>query len=159
MSLFEDNRYMYRDTFFVFFQHRNRPTSDSIEQALKKMGDKYQAKNFREVDGKFESVTIYSPQDYSAMDIVCVEGDDVREQTREILAEFQSMTLTGEDRTKLKQLSGADCRYDVFHFGQVTDSNDDEDDFLDPGGLMAVMDRLSEISQGVSYDPQSQTLF
>jgi hypothetical protein len=69
------------------------------------------------------------------------------------------MTLTGDDRQKLKQLGEADCRFDVFHFGQVSESDEDDDDFLDPGGLMAVMDRLAELTGGVSFDPQSQSLF
>jgi hypothetical protein len=92
------------------------------------------------------------------MDIVCVDGDDVREQLREIVSEFRTMTLTKEDRQRLGQLADVDCRFDVFHFGQVSDSGDEEDDFLDPGGLMSVLELLVELTDGIGYDPQSQSL-
>lgn len=158
MSLFEDNRFEYRDTFFVFFRAEKRPSREDIEALIKKLGSRYQAKDLRDDEGKFDSVCILSPQDYSAMDIVCVDGDDVREKLQEIIAEFKTMTLTKDDRQRIGQIAQADCRFDVFHFGQVSDSGDGDDDFLDPGGLMAVLELLAELTDGVGYDPQSQAL-
>ena len=42
-----------------------------------------------------------------------------------------------------------------FHFEQVAGSNHEEEDFLDPGGLLIVLERLAELCRGVSVDPQS----
>jgi hypothetical protein len=157
MSLFEDNRYLYRDTFFVFFSKAKRPSRPEIETMLNKIGSRYRSINMREIDGSFESITIFSPQDHSAMDIVCVEGDDVGEQIHEIMGEFKTMTLTKEDRQRLSELKAMDCRMDIFHFGEVSETDEEDDDFLDPGGLMAVLEQLAELTNGISYDPQSQS--
>ncbi len=157
MSLFEDSRFVYRDTFFVYLQDKNRPDLSQVESVLSELGDKYEIGNARETDGKFESITVCSPQDYSAMDITFIQGEEVLEQIKELMSEFKLMTLTGEDRQKLVVFESCNARLDVFHFEQVADGQD-EDEILDPGGLLLVMESLAKLCQGVSLDPQSQTL-
>ena len=156
MSLFEDNKYQYRDTFFVFFQKQNRPSLDKIEATLAELGSRYQTMKKSENDGEFESLTFASPYDFSAMDIVVVEGEEVETQINELLEEFKTMTLTGEDAKKLSSLGSCNARFDIFHFEQLDGQTDDE--FLDPGGLLLVMQKLSELSEGVALDPQSHSL-
>lgn len=157
MSLFEDNRFVYRDTFFVFFKRENRPDADKVAAVLAELGDKYETSNLRESDGKFESITIHSPQDYSAMDVTYVDGDEVTEQVKDLMNEFKLMTLTGDDREKLKVFENCDARFDVFHFEQVSEALE-EDEILDPGGVLLVMSQLAQQCDGISLDPQSQTL-
>ena len=156
MSLFEDNRFVYRDTFFVFMRKENRPEGEKVAAVLAELGDKYETSNLRVADGKFESITIHSPQDYSAMDVTYVQGDEVTEQVNEMMNEFKIMTLTGDDRKKLEVFQNCDARFDVFHFEQVSEAMEDE--ILDPGGLLLVMGQLAGLIGGVSLDPQSQTL-
>ncbi len=159
MSLFEDNRFVYQDTLFVFFNDEARPSGEAIKSFFESLGGKYRAENLRESDGKFESITIYSPRDFSAMDIVYTDGDEVADQIKEIFSEFRTMTLTGEDRSKLGLLGSSRSRFDVFHFAEAAQAvEDDDDSSLDPGGLMLVLERLAELTGGVGYDPQSQTL-
>lgn len=157
MSLFEDNRFVYRDTFFVYFQHPHRPTADEVAQVLKKLGDKYEFSSLKSTDGKFESISVHSPQDYSAMDITCIIGEEVREQIKDMMNEFKTMTLTGEDREKLSLFEKCDSRLDVYHFEEVSEA-EEEDEVLDPGGLLLVMGKLARLCHGVGLDPQSQTL-
>jgi hypothetical protein len=38
MSLFEDGRYQYRETYFVLFDHKNRPKSSDVERLLIELG-------------------------------------------------------------------------------------------------------------------------
>ncbi len=61
MSLFENDNYDYRDTFFVLFENHNRPGGTAVKTAIEQIADNYELKNLREVDGTFESVTIISP--------------------------------------------------------------------------------------------------
>lgn len=158
MSLFEDARYHYRDTLFVFFKQDNRPSYSSLQRMFQKMGNKFEVYNSTNTGEKFESATVRSPQDYSAMDIVVVQGQEVKEQIKEMIRDFRTVTLTGEDRKKLKQLEECDCRFDIFHFGEATDTAEEDDEFLDPGGLLLLLERLSELTEGISFDPQSQAL-
>lgn len=156
MSLFEDSRYQYRDTYFVFFQKENRPSLDKIEATLAELGSRYQTMKKSEKDGEFESLTFASPYDFSAMDIAVVEGEEVQAQIHELMEDFKTVTLTGDDAQKLGLLSSCDARFDIFHFEKMEGQTEDE--VLDPGGLLLVMQKLSELSDGVALDPQSQSL-
>jgi hypothetical protein len=158
MSLFEDGRFLYRDTLFVFFNQENRPGLSAVQSLFDGLGKKFELANVSNDGDKFESATLYSPQDYSAMDIVYIQGDEVSDQVEELKREFRTITLTSEDRKKLKMLEQSDCRFDVYHFGQVGNDCEEDDDFLDPGGLLLLLDRLATLVRGVSYDPQAQAL-
>ena len=157
MSLFEDNRFVYRDTFFVYLKREDRPHVEQVKEFLAEMGDKYATSNLKDNDGLLDSMTIHSPQDYSAMDVTYLEGEEVIEQVHEMMNDFKLMTLTGEDQKKLTIFQECDARFDVFHFEQVAEGQEG-DEFLDPGGLLLVMSNLAELCKGVSLDPQSQTL-
>ena len=74
------------------------------------------------------------------------------------MREFRTITLSGDDHKKLKDLSECNARFDIFHFEQTPDDAGAEA-MLDPGGLLLVMERLASVSQGVGLDPQSKTLF
>ena len=149
MSLFEDSRYQYRDTFFVFFDRQKRPTTEQIVAALESMGDRYQIANVHQTDSGFESLSVISPYDCSAMDIVYEEGDEVMLQVQDLMDEFRSITLSADDAAKLGRVQSANARFDIYESG---------DDLLDPGGLLIVMQKLGELVDGVGLDPQSQSL-
>ena len=157
MSLFEDSNYQYRDTYFVFFKKENRPSLDKIESTLAELGTRYQTLKSSEKDGEFESLTFVSPYDYSAMDIAVVLGEEVSSQISELMEDFKSMTLTGDDSAKIAELESCDSRFDIFHFENIQGGGEDE--FLDPGGLLLLMEKLSSLSEGVALDPQSNSLF
>ena len=156
VSLFEDSRYEHRDTFFVHFQNENRPTGKEVKDSIEKLGDKYELSDLRENDGKFESLTIRSPHDSAAMDITYVQGEEVTEQIKDLMGEFRTITLSGDDHQKLKALSECNARYDIFHFEEKADSSGEG--MLDPGGLLLVLERLANTCEGVGLDPQSNTL-
>lgn len=155
MSLFEDDSYQYCDTYFVYLQHENLPIAQAIVEALQETDDRYEISDVRELDGKFEALCLRSPHDASAMDITVVRGDEVREQIAEMMEEFRTMTLNGDDYPKLDKMKQADTRLDVFHFERVGDSGEPA---FDPGGLFLVLQKLNQVCQGVGLDPQSRTL-
>ena len=71
------------------------------------------------------------------------------------MVEFKTITLMGDDSKKLKQLSECNARFDIYHFEQTSGG---EDEMLDPGGLLLVIEKLAEIAKGVGLDPQSNSL-
>jgi hypothetical protein len=158
VSLFGDRNYQYRDTYFVLFPKANRPTEAKMKSFLRELGNKFEASEVRHSNGQVDSVTLIDPQDFSAMDIAYVEGDDVVNQVGEIREEFRAITVRGDDVEKLKKLNEFDARFDIFHFEQIIESGDDDEEYVDPGGLLLVMEKLVQLCHGVGYDPQSQSL-
>ena len=159
MSLFEDEAYIYRDTFFVYLKEENRPATQAAADCFAELGAKYEVGEIRELDGRFGSVTVKSPQDYSAMDIAFVTGEEVTEQIQDLMLEFRTMTLTGDDREKLENFQQCNARFDVFHFEEQSNvGGGGPDEMIDPGGLLLVIEKLATLTGGVALDPQSQTL-
>ncbi len=158
MSLFGDSRYIYRDTFFVYIDAANRPTTEDVKTSLAKLGSRYELVDSRPETGRFEAVTFRSPYDFSAMDITYVEGEEVAGQIQELMEEFKTMTLAGDDHKKLAKLQSATARLDLFHFEQVDEGDGTGEEMIDPGGLLLVLEKLCELCDGVGLDPQSNTL-
>jgi hypothetical protein len=156
MSLFGDERYQWRETYFILFRNSDRPSAEEVSQAL--AGDhRFEVSNVvADSSGRFDTLTLRSPDDFSAMDVSYVSGDEVKEQVRELLGDLAKTTLSEEERTLLDQLGDCDARLDVFHFEQL--QGDEDDDFLDPGALLIVLERLTKLCHGVGIDPQSGSL-
>jgi len=158
MSLFENDQYEYTDTFFVFFKSENLPKAEAVKAAIAELGDRYQFGKIAFREEEFESMTILSPQDFSAVDIVMDPNADVPTQIEELITEFRTLTLTGDDRDKLSRFKECNARFDLFHFEQKVSGNTDPDAFIDPGGLLIVLEKLRSLCDGVGLDPQSQML-
>jgi hypothetical protein len=93
------------------------------------------------------------------MDITYTSGEEVREQVAELLKEFRSASATKEDQEKLKKLARCDARFDVYHFEEIVPGGEEEDEeFLDPGSLLIVLEKLARACKGVGIDPQAGVL-
>ena len=159
MSLFEDNRYQYRETYFVLFQALSRPDPDSIVTLIKNLGKRYEVGQLRtDEDGGFESLTVYSPTDFSALDITLVIGDEVRDHVVELQEEMSALPLDPEEKGKLNLVTDCDARFDIFHFELTGDGAEGGEEFLDPGALIVILEQLAAVCDGVAVDPQSGTL-
>ena len=153
MSLFENDQFRWRETYFVLFDQENRPPGEDVANVLKELGSRYEINNVLSDDeGRFESLTLLSPYDYAAMDISYIAGEEVIEQVNELRTEMKNVTLTADEMQKVSRLKDCNARFDIYHFEQVVD---DEDEFLDPGGLLIVLESLAEMTNGIGIDPQS----
>lgn len=160
MSMFEDSRYQWRETCFVYFNRERRPTLESVVKAVQEAGPQYQLLHPQGDEmGRFESITIIAPDAYSAMDICYVEGSEVREDIEKQLKELNTPDLTPEERQRLLTLKKCDARFDILHFERLADTWEDEDDDLgelfDPSALIVVLELLTRMTSGVAIDPQS----
>ena len=161
MSLFENDRYQWRETYFVLFEQATRPQADVVVSALKQQDPHCEVANIvANESGQLESLMLRSPEDSSAMDITFVTGEEVTEQREELLNALAKSTIGEDDREKLNFLGECDSRFDIYHFEEASfiGGDDSEDDPLDPGALLLVMDCLAKICQGVGIDPQSSSL-
>jgi hypothetical protein len=163
MSTFEREEYKWRETYFVLFDSCKRPTLKQVEHVLHELSDRFELSNARaDEDGRFESITVISPDDYAALDISYESGEEVQEQGAAFHKELKGAACDADERSKLARLPKCDARFDLLHFEQVTDDEppeeDELDEMLDPSALLIVLDALVELTAGVGVDPQSGTL-
>jgi hypothetical protein len=159
MSTFENQDYKWRETYFVLFDSARRPMLEKVKQRLLRINPRFELNN-GEADeaGHIDSLSLRSPQDYAAMDISYVSGEEVSDQVDELQRDMKG-TIDASDRPKLTQLAQCDAKFDILHFEQVSDEDvGDESEMLDPSALLSVMDALIELTKGVGVDPQSGSL-
>jgi hypothetical protein len=160
MSTFENDRFRWRETYFVLFPSERRPSLQTVEKKLALLSKRYELSNLAaDDDGWFESLTLVSPDDFAALDICYTSGPEVLEQGAELV---QTLATAAEppQRELLKRIKHYDGRFDVLHFEQVAEvsEEDDEDELLDPSALLAVLEALAKITGGVAVDPSSGTI-
>jgi hypothetical protein len=159
MSTFENHDYKWRETYFVLFDSARRPNLEQVKTRLLKINPRFELTNGESDEaGHFDSITLRSPQDYAAMDISYVSGEEVSDQVDELERDLKG-NIDASDRPKLTQLAQCDAKFDILHFEQVSDDEAEEDgEMLDPSALLSVMDALIELTKGVGVDPQSGSL-
>jgi len=159
MSTFEDDRYQWRETYFVLFPSARRPALKAVETKLGGLSKRYSLENLGgDEKGLFESLTLISPDDFAALDVCYTGGEEVLEHCQELAQEL-AVTIDPEQRPLLKRLKEFDGRFDVLHFEQVDAADEDEaDDLLDPSTLLTVMEELARMTDGIAVDPQSGTI-
>ncbi len=160
MSTFENDRYRWRETYFVLFPASHRPKLNVVEKRLVALSKRYSLENpGGDEHGKFESLTLISPDDFAALDVCYTGGAEVLEHVEELVPELAT-TVEPEQKPLLKRLKQYDGRFDVLHFEQIDAAadEDDADELLDPSALLAVLEELARITGGIAVDPQSGTI-
>jgi hypothetical protein len=159
MSLFENELYQWRETYLILFPAERRPTSQEVQKVLAQLSPQYEIRDVREDEqGRFDCLTLISPDDYAAMDISYVSGEEVTEQTKEIIKDLK---MTAADRTeaaRMKRLIELDARFDIYHFEEIVSGDAEDDEFMDPGCLLQVMQGLTEMVDGIGLDPTAGAL-
>ena len=160
MSMFEDEHYRWRETYFVLFDAKKRPPHEKMKKVLSSLSDRYQMANFiADSRGLFESGTLLSPDDFAALDICYVGGDEVKEQVSQLVAEMQLTPVEPAEQQKLQRIARSTGRFDVLHFEQLTNGDsEDDDEMLDPSAMLIVLSALAKLTDGIAVDPQSGTM-
>ena len=159
MSTFERDDYQWRETYFVTFAASGRPTRAEVESALGAVGVCLEIENLiGDAEGNFETVTLRSSEDYSAIDVSYVCGEEIVEENNRIAEELGPLAADDEERKKAGLLPKLDARFDVMHFEQVVKGDptgDEMGDMLDPSALLMVLEALEHLTGGIAIDPQS----
>lgn len=160
MSLFADSRYQYRETYFVLFEHQHRPKAADVERLLVELGPRMEIHELAANDGGLlESMTVLSHADAAGMDIAYVEGEEVKEQVGQLRQEWKGKRPDAKEKPHLARALHADARFEIYHFEEITDLPDEEDDGpLDPGTLLLVLNKLARLCHGEALDPQTGEL-
>ncbi len=160
MSMFENDQYRWRETYFVMFDSAKRPTLKEVQRALSRVDRHYMLTNLGADDeGRFDSLTVMAPDDFAALDICYLGGQEVADQGAEWSKEMTEAGCRLEERERIELLGKHDARFDILHFEQLTDLDDGgTDEMLDPGALLLVMEVLVKLTDGIALDPQAGTL-
>jgi len=162
MSMFEDRQYQWRETYFVLFDSAKRPTLDALKKRLAGEDSRFMLVNCTmDEKGLIDSLTILSPDDFAALDISYLAGDEVREEARLLAKDLAGAECRGEERAKVDRLKRCEGRFDVLHFekvGGMDETGGDDEGMFDPSGLLIVLDALVELTGGIAVDPQSGTM-
>ena len=161
MSMFEDSRYRWRETYFVLFDATKRPTLKSVAKMLSVLNKRFELTNMNADDkGLIDSLTLTSPDDFAALDICYTSGAEVLEQGASLVDDLKKVGAESPPPIPWEQIKRYDGRFDVLHFEQIADgaADDAEDDeMLDPSALLVVLGALAKHTAGVAIDPQAGT--
>jgi len=95
MSMFESDSFQWRETYFVLFDSAKRPTLKKMVATLQELGGQFQLNSSQgDDDGMFESLTLLAPDDFAALDISYVEGEEVTEQGAALKKKWDPATRT-----------------------------------------------------------------
>jgi hypothetical protein len=161
MSMFEDSRYRWRETYFVLFPAKKRPALKSMTKMLSELNKRFELTNSNADDeGLVDSLTLIAPDDFAALDICYTGGGEVLEQSASLIDDLKKLGVEGPPPVPWEQIKKYDGRFDVLHFEQISEAAEgdaEEDDLLDPSALLVVLAALARWTGGVALDPQAGT--
>ncbi len=163
----ESDELYWRETYFILFPHKRRPTLKQVSAALVNANCRFQIENpASDQAGLIESLLVESPEDHAAVEISYEVGDAIIEQNLAWAKELRENLAPAQ----LQELIVSDARLDVAHFERMAASNgsgsddafqeefaDPEDDYdmLDPTCLLTVVETLASLTGGLTFDPAS----
>ena len=154
MSGDDREEYQWRETYFILFRAKKRPTLTQVERTVGELNDRLKLEDLKaDDDGSFESVMIHSREDYSAIELSYECGEAVTEQATELAKQLKAEAEPDE----LAKLLAADARLDVMHLERMVNDGygEEDDDMLDPSSLLMVVDALVGLTDGIAVDPAS----
>jgi len=155
MSMFENGQYQWRETYFVLFPRDRRPKLKTVQKAILSLHQHLTLTNLNaNDDGCLESLTVLAPDDFAALDISYLAGEEVLEQVNELVDEIEPSCCGENEAARLDELRCCDARLDIFHFEQLVDVDQEGDEMFDPSSLLVVLEKLAEVTKGISVDPQ-----
>ena len=123
MTLFDDNRYDWRETYFVYFESAFRPKLPEIRHALRTHAPFLSVLDVKaEPDGSLVEITIASYEDHAALEIVYKEGDNISAEARHFALTLKE-DASEEERIKLQKMALCNTRFDIHHFEQTADTH------------------------------------
>jgi hypothetical protein len=163
MSTFDDLNYRWRETYFVFLRAANRPTVEKLQKNFGRLKTQFELTDVKgDEEGRLESARIIAAAANAAIDINFVEGEEVIEQIKQMRQEMKLTAETPEEKEKLAHIRQCDARLDVLHFQRLDESaffdEEDQDEMIDPGALLTVLERLAELCRGVGFDPAASSV-
>jgi hypothetical protein len=124
MSLFSDERYTWRETYFVLFDPVMRPCLSDVRRELRHVaGTLTILGNTAEPNGNLVSMTVASYEDHSALEIMYHEGNNVHSEIG-LLAELLEKGSTPKEKEQLLHAKNYRAKFEVLHFEQTAGTSE-----------------------------------
>ena len=122
MTLFDDNRYDWRETYFVYFESSYRPKLPDVRRALKDYAPFFNILGSQaDSDGNLVEMTIASYEDHAALEIVFREGNDIMSEARHFAVTLEK-DASATERSQLQRIVQYTMRFDIHHFEQTAET-------------------------------------
>jgi hypothetical protein len=119
MSLFNDERYTWRETYFVLFDPAMRPRLSDVRRELQHVaGTLTILRDKAELNGNLTSMTVASYEDHAALEIVYHEGNNVPNEIG-LLAEILEKGCTTKEKEQLQKARNYRAKFEILHFEQT----------------------------------------
>lgn len=119
MSLFDDTRYSWRETYFVFFDPRRRPLLDAVHHELDNHAGTFRILDQQvNAEGLFRRLTLASYEDHAALEIVYHQGKAVADEIH-ALVETLFSACTPKEKEQLDKVLSFRAKFDILHFEQM----------------------------------------
>lgn len=134
MSTFEDDRYQWRETYFILFNPSKRPLIGEVRKKLKPLLRTLKLTTIRgDSEGRLEMLSIASPEDHAALDIAYQSGEHILEEMNVLADELVNLTSTKKNQEKIERIRTCSARLEVLHFEQmVSEENENPPEVFSP---------------------------
>jgi len=123
MSMFDDNRYCWRETYLVMLDRLKRPAMSELVPRLRKLNDRLFISDTRSTanDG-LESLIVIAPNDSAAVEIQYYEGAEVATEFSALADELERHELSAKERKKIARAREFSAKIELLHFEQIQDA-------------------------------------
>lgn len=120
MSLFEDDRYTWRETYFILFKPGRRPQMTTILKGLERIIPSLRIRDSQcDERGVLEMLSVISLDDNAGLDIVHQEGDSVVREIEALVEDMQQQTTTLKSIDLLENARFYEAKLELMHFEQL----------------------------------------
>lgn len=123
MSMFDDNRFCWRETYFVMFDADKRPETAKLVRSLKRMHNRHEIRAIRsDAEGRLISLCVIAPNDSAAVEIQYRGDTDVQHEFAALAGELERHELTEKERKKIATAKTCNAKIEVLHFEQMQEN-------------------------------------
>jgi len=123
MSMFDDNRYCWRETYLVMLDRLKRPMVADAVQRLQKLDRRFEITTFYDTaNGLLESLVVVAPNDSAAVEIRYGEGDEVVKEFAALADELERHEPSAKERKKIARARELTAKIELLHFEQIQDA-------------------------------------
>jgi len=138
MSMFDDNRYCWRETYLVMHDRVHRPLASDMVRKLSNLKGYLEICNIRsDSDDLLDSLVILARNDSAAVEMQYHEGDTVVKEFTVLADEMERHELSSQERKKIVRARNFSAKIELLHFeqmqeDQIRDINAKKHDFPVP---------------------------
>jgi len=128
MSMFDDNRYCWRETYLVMLDRLKRPVAAETVRRLQKPDGRFEitmprdAARRDDANGLLESLIVVAPNDSAAVEIRYDEGAEVVREFAALADELERHDPSAKERKKIARAREWTAKIELLHFEQIRDA-------------------------------------